>query len=242
MVHRQVDENGYVLISALWLLVLSAAVVATILARNAEQARSVRSSALDLQRQLDFEAAAETIVADLVLRGGGSQWSQLPSAGTVTLHGRTIATKLSSESGRLDLNAADLAIIDRALQGLGASGTQRAEFVSHLKRIREKQEKFRYFPDDVGGISESVGLGCAADVFTVYSGLSQPDETQIDHKLAGALHRPVDSGFQKSNQRQGEAVRMILTHADGAKVRVVVRIGGIGKHAVLGWNTQRTCT
>jgi Tfp pilus assembly protein PilX len=70
---RRQSEQGFVLIKAVWLLLLCAAIVAVLMLR----CNTASTTATDelLKQQLALDAATETVIAGLLLRGSISQWA-----------------------------------------------------------------------------------------------------------------------------------------------------------------------
>ncbi len=239
---RRPTEDGFVLITALWLLLLCGSVVALTMARNSSRAQVVRTEATELQQRLDFEAAIDTIVADLVVQGPASPWAQLPSEGPVTVDGRTLHVAISSEAGRLDLNSGDIATIDRALQGLGAAGSDRAAFRTAIEGTRADGKRFMGFSDAAPILALLHSLPCPARWFTLYSGLTQPDETQTDDELARAMGRTGSSGFGRQPMKPGTPLRLNLQHPDGSSLQTIIRVGGPNRpYDVLHWARSIQC-
>lgn len=224
---RHNAEQGFVLITALWLLLLCAAVVSLAMFRNGSQARAAANDADIVQRRLDLDAAVETIAADLLIKGPTSVWAQIPAQHGLQINGRDVSVELSSERGRLDLNSGDVATIDRALQGFGASPYERASFNAAMQSQRSRN--LGNFAAAKPLLALLGSIPCPAQLFTVYSGLTQPDETQMSSEIARALGNPGAAAMTPQAIRPGTAIRLYLRHPGGTKLETIMRLGGSGR-------------
>lgn len=87
------------LIGAAWLLLLATALVALLMLHARTTAHTASREELDLQRELDFDAAIQTVAAELLIEGPASRWWRLPGQGSVALGGRTVDVTVTSEPG-----------------------------------------------------------------------------------------------------------------------------------------------
>jgi hypothetical protein len=238
-------EQGFVLITALWLLLLCGAVVALMMLRGAGKAEASHAAATQVQARLDLDAAVETIVADLLFSGEQSQWARAPVQGTIDIAGRSVSAEVSSEAGRLDLNDGDPAIIDRALQGLGVPAAGREMLAGRLQQFRTQNRRIasQAMLDHVlTGVAGDAGL-CLDRYVTLYSGLTRPDETAMPPSLARALAVPQGGGEAPTALRPGTAIRLRLRSAQGASLLAVIRVvGTLGRtYDVMRWTPAPDC-
>lgn len=239
------EESGFVLITALWLLLLCGAVVALMMLRSAGRAEASHAAAAQVQARLDLDAAVETIAADLLFRGEQSLWSRAPAQGTIDIDGRTVTADVSSEAGRLDLNDGDPVIIDHALQGLGVTAAGRTMLLGRLQQLRVRHRRIAsqaMLDHVVAGVSEDPGL-CLDRYVTLYSGLTRPDEGAMPAALAQALAVPQGGGEAATALRPGTPIRIRLRSAQGASLLAVIRVvGTLGRtYDVMRWTQGGPC-
>lgn len=239
-------EEGFVLISAIWLLLLGAAVVAVIQLMVLDRAKSTAFDKAQLKHRLALETAYETAVADMLFNGPRSAFAKLPAETSYTLNGKAITVRMSAESGRLDVNKADLTLIDQALMGLGVNNPERTAFLGVLTSARNKVAGIAT-TDDLDAALRETGLDsnygfCMAQYLTVHSGLPRPLAGQMPTELARAIGEPdlsTNAGVQP-----GSALRIAIAALGGPPLVVVVRITARLDQAadVLDWSAAATCT
>jgi len=170
------SEQGFVLISAMWLLLLGAAIAALLMLRAMTASRDLR---VENDRFLTDHAQAdaiEMIAADLVFAGQASHWSQLPASGTLTLDGRTIDATATGEEQFLDVNKADPKLIDVALQDHGYVGATRAALLGRIALARASGHRIASYADLAALGHDIVVAGsedCLLDVLSPFGGNGQ---------------------------------------------------------------------
>lgn len=218
-------ELGFVLIAAIWLLVLAGAIVALLMLSTLTFAKRSRFEADQLQSDLALRSALQTVAWDRLMNGVHGPWGQLPAEGDVALADHVVHARLSSEAGRLDINEADPKLIDTALRGLGADAPARLAFVAELLVIRQKRERIGSF-DQMRAMARRAGLqlspgSCLEEDMTFAAGIAQPRPGQMPADLARALGSPIpitaDTGI-------GDALRFEATDSTGRGLRSVLRI------------------
>lgn len=222
-------EQGFVLIAATWLLVLAGAVVALLMLRGLTDARDAKAEGELFRHKLALDGAVETVVADRLFNGSRSQWSRVPAQGSVDVDGIAVRARSTSESGRLDLNVADLALVDRALQGLGVGATNRRIVLGRLQQLRGRNEKLSSFAALEALLSQAQQdtTVCLADMMTFNSGLAQPRPGQMPGKLSFALGVPAGAGDTNGRQFQpGEPQRLEVQMLSGGIRIVILRLTG----------------
>jgi general secretion pathway protein K len=141
------NEEGFILIAAIWLLLLAAVVVAVLMLRGYERSTIAATVSDRLQARLLLESAIETVVSDLLFSGSASRWSGLPATGSITLDGGSVAIEVSSENGRLDLNTIEPATLDTALRGFGVSALARDSVAAALSVRRQTKNPIATWAD-----------------------------------------------------------------------------------------------
>ena len=153
--------------------------------------------------------------------------------------------KVSSESGKIDVNQADPALIERSLRGLGVSALPRQAFLSVIAGERSAGRLYQSIIDVENAMRRAgfdmEGGFCAGSSFTVYSGLSQPQPNQMDAALARALGQP--SLAANARTKPGSAMRVEVSEGEGLPVIAIIRTSGLieQSYSVLDWNSARGC-
>lgn len=234
-------EHGYVLISALWLLLLAGVLTALILAQTRERAEDVRDGGDTLQLRHALASAIATVNADRLFAGPASRWWKLPAQGAVEIDGITVTLALSNEAEQIDLNRASreamVAALDRLAQeqpGVMA-GVERDALVLAIEARRASGVPF-YSAREVAGLlgsdvvqfapNQAKGEGeaeasPAAKFFTVASGLEAP-----------RVSPAIDPSTEPS---QGDAVRIVACGHVRERTSCVVEIGRFALRPSLGW-------
>lgn len=237
------SEQGYVLITAIWLLILAGSIVAVVMLRTLSQAHSVKDQGTDLTDKLLLESAAETVFADRLFAGNKGNWWLVPASGQVAINGAMVNVAISSESGRLDLNEADPKLIDLALQGLGLEGQQRAGFAAELLRLRASGRRIGSFSELRAMVGQqNANDACLEDFVTLWSGLPQPRPDQMPANLAHALQVPTNAS--PSQAEAGAALRFQVSIAGRAPLVVVARPTGLREQpiSVSLWENSVACS
>jgi hypothetical protein len=226
--HVLPQEQGFVLIATIWLLVLGGAIIAVVMLRTMTVSRAAVAQGTDLRDRLALDGAIDSVVADILFNGNRSRWAQLPASGTVDVGGSQINVAVSSENGRLDLNAAEPALIDTALRGFGVAAGPRTAFINQLLERRATKQPLRS-RDEVERLiavagAQSGGV-CLSDMLTVSAGLATPQVDQMPTELARALGQPGASG--PAPMSPGGAVRVFVWTGQGMALGAVVRPIGI---------------
>jgi general secretion pathway protein K len=215
-------ERGFVLIAAVWLLILAGAITAILMLRSLAAAAAAADHGDAIQRRLALESAIETVLADRLFNADRSAWWLAPSAGRVAIGGRMIDVRLTSESGRLDVNSADPALIDTALRGFGVGASERGRIVARLRALRLLKKR-------IGSLAELgslVGGACLAGELTYVSGLAEPRPDQMSRELARALggRGGAAGGGRPAAPEAGAAVRVEAAEGNAAPILAIVRI------------------
>jgi hypothetical protein len=220
---RRQGEEGFALITVMWLLLLSGSIVALMMLKSHHRAQLVKGNAASVQAEFDADAALETVMTDLLFRGNASTWSRLPSAGAITLDGRSVSINLSAEKSRLDLALSDLNATRLYLQGR-VSPARREAFLAELQRARAQKDTVDIVR--AASLLELLGdEGCPAAWFTIYGDRSAISVS--DANLTGGNTLTGSSASSDTTFRMGIVVRINITSKDGytrAMVRPVGRI------------------
>lgn len=239
------SERGYVLITAVWMLLLGASIVAVIVLKTLQASQEASFDRKLIDQRYALESAVETVAADILFNGPRSEFAQLPAKTNYTINGVDMRVQVTSESGKIDLNQADPALIERALRGLGVAALARQNFIGLITSQQKDDRVFQSLADALS-VMKQVGMRfddglCPQRYFTVYSGLSRPKVGQMDAKLSRAL----GEANLPSNSRTppGTALELRLTASSGLPLIAVIRTTGlIGEsYGVLDWRREPSC-
>lgn len=240
------QERGYILITAIWLLLLGASIVALLMLKNLGRGEEISFEREQLDIQYAQESAVETAIADLLFNGPRGEFARLPAETSYTFDGIKMDVRVTSEAGKIDVNQADVALIERALRGLGVSALSRQTLIASLQSRRSQNNLFNSM-HDVEGAMEQAGIlsskdFCAARYFTTFSGLSAPQAGQMDARLAKALGQPSLTASGKTST--GAAIRIEVESGKGQPLIAIIRTSGlIGEsHSVLDWRYGADCS
>lgn len=238
-------EQGYILITAIWMLLLGASIVAVIMAHNLRAAQEISFGREQTQIKYAQESAVETVVADILFNGPRSELARLPAETTYTISGIEMQVRVSSESGKIDINQADPVLIERALRGFGIPGSQRQAFLGIIAGERSAGRLFQSAADVEAAIQQA-GIAVASDFcpddhLTTFSGLGQPVSGQMQPELAKALGQP--SLPNEARAGSGIALRVLVTAEGTLPLIAVVRTSGLIRQSynVLEWSNYNSC-
>jgi hypothetical protein len=240
-------ERGFVLIAAIWLLILAGSITAVLMLRGLSAVAAASGHADAAGRRLALESAIETILADRLFKGRTSAWHMVPARGTILIGGREIFIRLTSDGGRLDVNMADPALIDSALQGFGVGAAERGAIVTRLRALRARKKRIGSGADlDRLLASASRGAGvCLADHFTWVSGLAEPRPDQVSRELARALSgRGGAIGDDRPGEPEGgSGLRVEASDGGGSAMLAIVHVSGLAEQPLLfsAWGSPFSC-
>lgn len=245
------DEGGYVLISTIWLILLGATLVTAIsltVLNNAEFHAEERER---VRKILAIESAYETVVADILFNGPRSNFALLPASADYNLSGFPMKVEVIAENGKIDLNNAEPALVERALRGLAVPSIARNAYLEAYRMRRSKAQTLLSIADieaemqnagiKIAAPSNDNGSLCASQFFTSHSGLSQPDSVHSPPKLNRALN--VANVANSVPVRLGSSLRIKIKAEKGLPLIAIVRItGNLDKPVtILDWHYGLDC-
>lgn len=209
------SEQGFVLIAAIWLLILGGSVVAVLMVRAISSARAASSGVEALKQKATLDAATETVWADILFNGNRSQWASLPATGPMTLYGMSVSVAVTNEAQRIDVNEGDPKLIDETLREHGVDVTSRQSFRSLLSAKQSAGLRIGSM-DDLRGVLRKSGIGqgaagCLTDMLTVFGGVT-----------TALPQRPVARTIQP-----GDALRVEVRVGISRRLRSIARIAGL---------------
>lgn len=228
MRHDQ-PNDGFILINAIWLLLLCGAIAALLMLRGIERGSAARADGDVLKARLSLESGVEAVIADILFNGPRSRWASVPANGSVDVGaGSPLQVRVSSEAGRLDLNDGDLDTIDLALRGFGADATRRRALLDELRAKRARKERIGSWaeahmllaPIESGADRQT----CLDQDFTLYSGLSKPRPDQASPGLARVLGLATTASAGAIEP--GSAIRIAVSTSSGRTLMAVTRLTG----------------
>jgi general secretion pathway protein K len=241
------EERGFVLIAAIWLLILAGSITAILMLRSLGSATAAAEHQDSVERRLALDSAVETMLADRMFSGNRSAWWAAPAAGTIAIGERQISLRVTSESGRLDVNGADPALIDAALQGFGIAADERSRIVARVTALRATRRTISSLPElsALIGSARARGGACLADALTWISGLSEPRPDQMPSDLARALggRGGATSEPRPSPPEAGAALRIEASESGRPAMIAIVRTSGLPEQptSVSVWGAPAPC-
>jgi general secretion pathway protein K len=192
------SERGFVLIAAIWLLVLGGSIVSILMVRTMAASRVVVTDGTDTRSRFALKSAVDTVIADILFSGPRSQWAALPAEGAIAIDNQMIEVTVTSDNGRVDVNEADPKLIDATLREQGVSATSRKAVVDQLLSRRALKQPVTSIPDLdrvlSGAGSISPGSSCLGDAFTMSSGMTVPELNKAPAIVVRALGSPTGAG------------------------------------------------
>lgn len=224
-------ERGFVLIAAIWLLILAGSIAAILMLRSLAAATAAADRSEEVERRLALESATESLLADRLFHSQGSRWWQAPTEGAIMIGEREVRLRMTSESGRLDVNNADTELIDTALRGLGVGKGGRDGILERLIALRTQKKGIRSAAELevlLAGAAAPPDV-CLSNHFTFVSGLAEPNPGHMSAALARALGgRGGARGDGAATPVEGgAALRIEAAEPGGASIISIVRLVGL---------------
>jgi len=245
-VRRDPRNEGFILINAIWLLLLCGSIAALIMLRGIERGSAARADGDALNARLGLESGVEAVIADILFNGPRSRWATLPASGSIEVGGDLPPPdRVSSETGRLDLNDGNLDTIDLALRGFGIDATRRRALVDELRAKRARKERIGSWAEAqmlLAGVQGNARRQqCLEQDLTLYSGLAAPRPDQASPQLAHALGLAV-AGSSAAIE-PGAAIRIEVTAPQGMALTSVVRLTGArdDPYVAMRWDFGAPC-
>lgn len=229
----QRSQEGFALLSVLWLLLLATVLVASIALWTTKGAQTRSLLSQDLRAQTITDAAFETVVFDLITKGRESPWAAQdgPVTASVYIDGNTVMATVSADAGKVDLNAAPDDLILRVFELAGLTSTQAQQ---SLFALRDAQ-KARVDLPKIATLTEArtrinaapETFACLEPLITVHTNARRPNLAAAPGRLKqglaeGAIGRSVMSitpqqltaqvfRVQLSYEQRNWASRVLLT-------------------------------
>jgi len=224
----QKDEQGFILVGAIWLLMLCASIAAILMLRGLNEGKAAKTQATSMATGFALESAIETAAADILFNGQRSHWALLPAESAVPISDRTIQVRVSSEVGRLDLNDASSEEISSALQGFGFTLAERQPLLDELQRRHIANHRLQSWAEVpmilVKLPADRLRTTCFIRELTLYTGLPAPRPNQVSPELGHALG--LATSAEPALPDPGSALRFEAVSQDGARLLEVLRITG----------------
>ena len=238
-------ERGFVLIAAIWLLILAGSIAAILMLRSLAGATAAADHGEASERRLALESAIETMLADRLFNGHRSAWWLAPVQGRITIGDHEVDVRMTSESGRLDVNAANPALIDTMLRGSGVSASERERILARLQALRAMKKNIGSLAELESLLATAGGTTCLADQLTWVSGLAEPRPDQVSPELARALGSrggATGDGGQRELEG-GAAMRIEAAEPGGQPIVAIVRLTGLIDRPVQAsvWGAPSSC-
>lgn len=187
------NQDGFALLSVLWLLLLATVLVASLAFWTTQGVRTRSLLSQDLETSRVLEAAFQIVVFDLITDGQESQWAAQsgPVVESLDVMGNSVVVTVSADAGKVDLNAADDALV---LQVLKIAGASQSNADGRLFAIRDAQHMRGDLPKlatmvEVRSVFADKGklFSCVEPLTTVHTGAKRPALEQSPARLRNAL-------------------------------------------------------
>ena len=237
------SERGFILIAAIWLLILCGSITAVLTLRAVAGYRAADAAGDAFSDTLALDAALETVLADLLFKGQASRWALLPAEGTISGGGGEVAVRVTSELGRIDVNEADPELLDRLLRSVGVETAERQSMIARIAIRRSTRQPISSWDElrPLLGDSGQQAAICVEPHLTMFSGLSAPQPVSMPPALAAALGSAAPAGAVPL--APGTPLRIELRLASGAALTAWARITGLlhEPYAVIGFQRRPVC-
>ncbi|CAN0339977.1 unnamed protein product [Phaeothamnion confervicola] len=224
-------EDGYILASALAVLLAISLVAATLVSTSADSLRSVKKSEADAVAESALQSALVLVGSQLALDPRRRQLAFDDNTATIEVLGRSIDVLAAWENAKLDINGALVDDIDEALRNAGVDETERAAIRGSIQGYRSRKEQIPLVDDVLPGSSDR---DCLYSLLTVFGGRTdyvadeQAGPVRIGRPAAGA-RLSVDL-WLTDKPEQGIAAVVMMTGDPAAPVEVLdkrkLRAGG----------------
>jgi len=214
---RFTNDRGFVLISAMWLLLLGAAIAALLMLRSMGAARDLAVDDDRFIAERTSDDAIETVAADLILNGRASRWSQMPMSGSVTFGDRSVTVSARAEEAVPDVGKTDLNVVDGVLHDNGLSSAERVAILDRIAAAREAGHRISSYAElaSLGNGILPVGReDCLAAMLSPFGGNGSPSGRAAPPGQAAQF-----AGASTGGAQIGSVIR--LTIGSGAMRRIV---------------------
>ncbi|EIK94456.1 general secretion pathway protein K [Pseudomonas sp. M47T1] len=184
-------QQGVALLLVLWVLAVLSTLLAGLAGTVQLQQRQAGWQAAHVRALLAAEAGLSQAAISLQARDLKARWAANGQPHALTFDQAQVAVSVRSERGKLDLNAASQADVDRLLRACGAAPSVAEAIAQALQQQRDGStplralEEFRELPGMSAALYRRV-----LPLVTVWSGQAQPDPSLAPPRLARALGLP----------------------------------------------------
>ncbi|WP_295476431.1 general secretion pathway protein GspK [uncultured Pseudomonas sp.] len=190
------NQRGVALLLVLWVLALLGTLLAGLLGWVHLQNRQALWQRQQTQALLAAEAGVEMAVLAQLDRDPQRHWKTDGQARALRFDQASLAVSLTSEAGKLDVNAAPAESFARLLRACGSSAEQSGQLSQALTQRRgDKRPPLRSIEEvrELPAMDQRL-YQCASAHLTLWSGLPAPVAGQASPWLRQALNLPRGSG------------------------------------------------
>lgn len=185
-------NSGFVLLHALWLLLLGVTLAAAALTLSYQHKQRSYANAKRTRVEIAVESAVHQVLYELIDEGRPGRWTGAEVTGTVSVDRIDVAVRVVDAAGLVDLNSAD----DETLLNLFSALPAPANPQRLLSSLRGTQEALPHGPGRLRGFAEIESLhGMTPDLFaclyphvTMFTGASTPAPEFTSPWLRQVLH------------------------------------------------------
>lgn len=231
-------QDGFTLLSVLWLLLLATVLLASIALITLQSVQTRSLLAQELRAKQLIDAAFETVLFDLITEGRESRWAAQdgPVSGTLGINGASLSIHVSADSGKADLNAAPDELLLSVFNTAGLSSGAASSLLFNLRSAKAKRADLPRIATltELRSLfeSNSSDFACVEPHVTVFTGARRPNVS-----AAGAV---VKASLPANDQsRSVMAIQARTLSAQVFRVRISVSERVVAARVLLTGNNQQ---
>jgi len=183
----EAGDSGYVMAAALAALLAMSLVAAALVSVSINELRRVRATEVAVAADAVLDAAIVRAAAEIARDPRRRNITFEGGRGQVTVGASDVTVRVGWEGEKLDVNAADVAVVRAALLGGGVPEAGAAAIADRLRDIRAHGQ-VRLLDDMMppGLVSSE----CARQLLTVFGGRAEPMAAPTDDRAEAPFARP----------------------------------------------------
>lgn len=221
------SDPGFILLAAVWLLLLAGAVIAAMTLTALRESKAAHGARNQLAADMAVESAVQLVIADLIENGGRGRWGKTPASGTIMVDDIAVELSVTNEAGRLDLNEAEPSTIDGTLMGLGVAPDTRERVLGEVARLRLAKRRLGYWAELERLLALASHDGqCLVPLFTLWSGQAMPTPQQMPQALAKAMGQMGNIGGEPASTDTitGQVFRVVAQTREPSATRLIAMV------------------
>lgn len=212
-----IKDEGFILLTSVWLLVLGGAIAAAVMLNARSAVRSVKAAEQQTVANDALVSARDQVIADLISAGRFSRWAQSASAGNLNTDGNiSVEMQVSQEGGRLDVLSSQSDTLDSLFASLDIPAALRNTARASLDDVRVAAQSGKRPLQSLRQLQALRGwtpqlTACLVPLITIHSAMPTPSPSAAPAELARLLNlqRLQDDGGAVDTQSvAGELYRL----------------------------------